>query len=181
MNFDEIKTKRILERLGNRLPKNACNQSGGSLSDLGEKNASNQSGGTLGEGDVVVDYDIDANGNHHFKRIIAEGKKHETPKFIQHCVTAITEKPAAMARIARKKDGSPFGVCTAAYKRNKQSLAARHASGEHHSVRDYEGALKKLRQEAAELRASRPSRSRIVFEQLSEPKHQRSAVRFKPE
>lgn len=114
---------------------------------------------------------------------LEEGKKkHHTPKFVQHCVSAITEKPESLERVEKKKNGSPFGICWAQYKKKRRSLATKHSQGKHHTVKDYEGALATLRKEAAEIRASRPSRSQVVFEVVQSPrKRQRALVRFAPE
>jgi hypothetical protein len=114
-------------------------------------------------------------------------KKHHTPKFVQHCVTAITEKPESLSRVEKQApkgtDGSPFGICWAQYKKHRRSLAAKHSQGKHHTVKQYEGALAKLREETDALRKSRPSRSRIVFETLGDdPKGlSRRKVVFSPE
>ena len=97
-------------------------------------------------GSVVVEYDVEADGTYSNGRIVSEGeKKHHTPKFVQHCVSAITEQPKD------KQPAEPFGVCNAQFNKDKPALAAKHAKGSHHTVQDYQDALEKLR-EAVELR-----------------------------
>jgi hypothetical protein len=114
-------------------------------------------------------------------------KKHHTPKFVQHCVAAITGEPESLERIEKNapkgSDGSPFAICWAKYKSNRRSLAAKHAKGKHHTVKDYEKSLATLRQEAEKIRASRPSRRQIVFEHANvEPKGARRVlIEFRPE
>lgn len=166
MTLNDIKLKRTVAGLGDKLPK---------------KNASNESGGSLGES-VTVQYDVDADGNYTNPRVVEEGKEHKTPEFIRHCVAAITSDPKKLAKVQEKKDGSPFGICTAQYKKDKRALAAKHSRGDHHSSADYEKALATLRNEADELRAARPSRTNILFEsQDTEPKKDgRRTVRYTP-
>lgn len=72
------------------------------------------------------------------------GREHRMPKFVQHCVAAITNDPQRLAKVKQK--GSPFAICIAQYKRNTRSLAAKHSVGKHHTVKDYEIALAKLRE-----------------------------------
>ena len=67
-----------------------------------------------------------------------------TPKFVQHCVSAITSDSAKLKKVEQK--GSPFAICNAQYNSNKASLASRHSQGRHHSVKDYKNALTKLRE-----------------------------------
>jgi hypothetical protein len=120
---------------------------------------------------------------------LQEGKKRpHTPKFVQHCVTAITEKPESLSRVKREapkgSDGSPFAICWAQYKKKRRSLAAKHSKGEHHTVKEYKGALKTLRQETEEIRRARPSRSAIIFEAAGPDaieRTDRSRIRFQPE
>ncbi len=110
---------------------------------------------------------------------VIEGKQHNTPEFVRHCVAAITSKPKTLDRVQQKKDGSPFGVCYATYKKNKRSLAAKHSTGEHHTNKQYEKSLKTLSQEGADRRKSSDSRRHVVFEHV-EPQayHRRRSVRF---
>jgi hypothetical protein len=128
-----------------------------------EKNASNESGGTLGE-----------------------GERPQTPAFVRHCVTAITEKPAELERIERDApagtDGSPFAVCWAKYNEDKASLAAKHAKGKHHTVAQYEKALGKLRENVAAAREESLDRSQIVFGDIQETidPEDRRFVRYSP-
>ncbi|MDX1486861.1 MAG: hypothetical protein R3268_01575 [Acidiferrobacterales bacterium] len=137
-----------------------------SLGDrLPQKTPSNESGGTLEEGE----------------------KKHHTPKFVQHCVAAITEKPKELKRIKKGgnngEEGTPFAICWDNYNKNKKSLAAKHAKGNHHSVKDYEKSLKKLREAREAARAKRVDPRQIVFETRA-PEHikreARRNIRFEP-
>ena len=159
MSLDNVKLRRLEAKLGPRLyRKNASNQSSGTFDENG---ASDQSGGALEEGE----------------------QKHHTPKFIQHCVTAITEKPEKMAKIKKQKDGSPFAICHAQYKKNKRGLAAAHSRGKHHTVVQYERALKKLKEETERVRASKRSRENITFGSNGDDPRRtdRSQVLFQPE
>mgnify|MGYP000990205397 CR=1 FL=1 len=94
-----------------------------------------------------------------------EGKDYKTPEFVRHCVTAITERPKDLARVesGRKGDGSPFGICWSKYNKNKSSLDARHSTGEHHTNKEYEQALSKLREATEQLRAERPKRTAVAY------------------
>ena len=98
-------------------------------------------------------------------------KPSRTPLFIKHCVAAIVQKPATLARVQaggqEAGGGSPFAVCSATYNKDKRKLAADHsqqAKGEkkHHTLKDYEQALEKLREDN---RREKLDRSRVVFEQ----------------
>lgn len=131
---------------------------------------------------VVVEYDLDEDGNYTNARVVSEGKKkHHTPKFVQHCVSAITNDPEKLADVEKKKDGSPFAICNAQYNKDKKSLAAKHSQGKHHTVKDYENALEKLR-ESVEERAAHNVDPRsvsftpVVGEQEVDPR----SIRFSP-
>lgn len=151
MTLNELKKKRILESLGDRLL---------------EKNAINES-------------DSSPSGDGVGAQVINEGeKKHRTPEFVRHCVTAITEKPKSLDRVQQKKDGSPFAICHAQYKKDKRSLAAKHSKGEHHTNKEYEKALKTLRTKTEELRNQRAPRSSFVFEAASPNTIKHKSVRF---
>lgn len=175
MALNEIKTKRVLKALGDRLPK---------------KNASNESGGTLGEvvtttttSTAITVSEWGVVGGDTTARILSEGaKQHHTPEFVRHCVTAITEKPDSLDRVQQKKDGSPFAICNAQYNKNKRPLAAKHSQGGHHTVKQYEKALSTLRQRREEAREARDSRRTIVFEgvPLDPKKGDRRRICFKP-
>jgi len=163
MSLDKIKMKHLMDSpVGIRAFAHATQE----WEPATDKNASNQSGGSL----------------------LDEGKKHQTPEFVRHCVTAITEKPETLSRVKAQApedtDGSPFAICYAKYKQNTRSLAAKHATGKHHTIKQYEGALKTLRTKTEELRATRPSRTSIVFESHHETgetkRDRRKQVRFEP-
>lgn len=132
-----------------------------------EKNASNQSGGTLDEGE----------------------KKHHTPKFVQHCVSAITEDPKKLAQVKAggpDGEGSPFAICNASYKKKTRSKAADHAQqakGEkkHHTVKDYESALKKLRESVEERAASNVDPRGVAFGPMLEEHTPTAQIRFSPQ
>jgi hypothetical protein len=130
-----------------------------------EKNSSNQSGGTIEEGE----------------------KKHHTPKFVQHCVSAITEKPKTLARVeaggSKGEKGSPFAICHASYKKKTRSKAAEHSKGSHHTVKQYEGALKKLREAVELARQGSVDRRSIIFGSVQEglKSADRRHIRYSPE
>jgi len=162
MSLDKAKLKRFASTIGKRPPK---------------KNPSNQSGGSLEEV-VAPNYDINEGA----------GKRHHTPEFVQHCVTAITENPAKLADVEvggeDGEKGSPFAICNAAYKKKTKSKAASHSRGAHHSVKEYEAALKKLREDTMTIRETRPPRGQIIFKPggPNEPKRSaRGQVQFRPE
>lgn len=110
-----------------------------------EKNSSNQSGGTIEEGK----------------------KRPHTPKFVQHCVSAITEKPKTLARVeaggSKGEKGSPFAICHASYKKKTRSKAAAHSQGSHHTVKQYKDSLKKLREDVERARQESVDRRTIFF------------------
>lgn len=171
MALNDIKLDRTLKAFGDRLPK---------------KNASNQSGGTLDGSTVTVEYDLDEDGNYTNARVLDEGKKHHTPKFVQHCVTAITEKPEKLADVEAGgpggEKGSPFAICNAAYKKKTRSKAASHAKGKHHSVKQYKQSLATLRESLELVRKQNPLRHAMLFENTDyEPKQgARRYVRYAP-
>ena len=159
MTLNDIKAKRVLRALGDRLPKPVVES-------------------------VTVEYDVDEDGTYTNARVIDEGKKkHHTPKFVQHCVTAITQDPERLAKIKAGgeggEEGSPFAVCNASYDKKTRSKAAAHSQGEHHTTTEYEAALKKLR---VENRQNAPDRGRIVFEAASSDLKQsdRSRIVYRP-
>jgi len=129
-----------------------------------EKNASNQSGGSLDEGK----------------------KNHHTPKFIQHCVSAITQDPEKLAKVEAGgpdgEKGSPFAICADSYKKKTRSKAAAHSQGEHHTVKDYEGSLSKLREAVEAKRMERLDRNAVVFRSVGQDPTglDRRVVRFSP-
>jgi len=84
---------------------------------------------------------------------VNEGKDYKDPKFVRDCVSAITQDPVKLAKVQERPGGSPFPICKKTYSRNKAALAAKHSQGRHHSNKDYEESLKKLR-EAVEARAA---------------------------
>ena len=113
--------------------------------------------------------------------LINEGiEKHHTPKFVQHCVTAITQDTARLNQVQQKKGGSPFAVCQAQYDKSKGSLAAKHSQGKHHSVKDYEKALATLR-ETVESRSRQNVDPRgVVYSPYQPLTLSRNLIRFEP-
>lgn len=114
-------------------------------------------------------------------------KKHHNPKFVRDCVAAITQNSEDLERVEQdapgKEKGSPFAVCWAKYNKNKKSLAAKHSKGSHHTTKDYEAALKKLRESTEALRANRQPRSSITFDATPSAErkgHSRRDVHYKP-
>lgn len=116
-----------------------------------------------------------------------EGKKHKTPEFVRHCVAAITEKPEDLKRVQQDapgpEEGSPFAICYAKYKGNKRSLAAKHAKGEHHTVKQYEKALATLREDLARVRQQNVDRSQVIHSdvQVEVTPASRHCIRYIPE
>lgn len=179
MTLDDLKLKRLYEarslkgRLGKtrRLVTDAKGrqvyatgaEGGGTVDEVAdeEKNASNQSGGTLGEGK----------------------KSHHTPKFVQHCVSAITEKPESLNRVEaggpKGEKGSPFAICHASYKKKTRSKAAAHSKGEHHSVKQYEKSLATLREDVERAREESVDRRAIFFSDVPQQATRRH-IRFTP-
>ena len=90
---------------------------------------------------------------------LQEEKKHHTPPFVQHCVTAIANDSQKMKAIK----GSPFGICWAAYEKKPGALNAAHPR-DPQKEKDYEKVLLKLKDDIDSLRADRPSRREVVFE-----------------
>ena len=114
-----------------------------------------------------------------------EGKKHDTPAFVRHCVTAITEKPADLERVEKDApadtDGSPFAICWAKYKGDKRSLVAKHSRGEHHSVAQYEKSLATLREDVDRVRQQNASRTaHDVAEEITLTPTNRHLIRYTP-
>jgi hypothetical protein len=123
------------------------------------------------------------------EEILDEGtKKHHTPKFVQHCVSAITEDPKKLAKVkagGEDGEGSPFAICHASYKKKTRSKAADHAQqakGEkkHHTVKDYEKALEKLREAVEERTAMNPDPRSVTFGTVLESAPAPRTVRFAP-
>ncbi len=115
--------------------------------------------------------------------VIEEGAEEpRTPKFVQHCVTAITEKPKVLNKL-KQQGASPFAICNSAYSKNKRSLSATHSGGTHHTAAQYERALKKLREDTERAREDSPSRDQIVFDAApGVPRNEgRRTISFNPE
>ena len=109
-----------------------------------------------------------ANGSQAFVDVeesvnVEEAKEPRTPKFVQHCVAAITQDPEKLAKVQQKKDGSPFPICQAQYNKNKGSLAAKHSQGQHHSTQDYKNALATLREAVEQRSAQNVDPRSVVF------------------
>lgn len=103
--------------------------------------------------------------------------KHDTPKFVQHCVSAIVNDPTRL----RKLKTSPFAICNAVYEKNKRVLAARHATGKHHSIKEFEKALALLKARTKEMRESRAPRHSVLFVESKQPQIPRhDQIVFKP-
>lgn len=162
MNLDEIKVKRLTEG----------------------KKADEKKGGIKKVRRLPTGTQVYANEADDASDPLVEGeKKHETPKFVQHCVAAITSDPQKLAKVQARKDGSPFGICVAQYKKNPRTLAAKHAQGEHHTVKEYEKALKKLRESVEHHAAQNTRPSAVFFDPLAITEEASSAtetIRFKP-
>lgn len=120
---------------------------------------------------------------------IEEGdeKKHHTPEFVRHCVTAITEKPKDLERVKQdapgSDEGSPFAICWAKYKGNKRSLAAKHAKGKHHTVSQYKKALATLREDLEKIRGENIDRRKIMHSDvgIDPAPSTRHLIRYAPE
>jgi len=97
-------------------------------------------------------------------------KKHHTPPFVQHCVTAIANDPEKMKSIK----GSPFGICWAEYEKKPGALDAQHPQTSA-KEKNYEKTLAKLKDDIDVLRAGRQSRRDVVFEHRE---HDHRNVRF---
>lgn len=101
-------------------------------------------------------------------------KKHHTPKFVQHCVSAIMEKPKS------EQPKEPFAVCHAARNKNKAKLDAAHRTGKHHTVKDYENALEKLREAVEERAALNIDPRNVTFGPVLEGEPTARQIRFSP-
>jgi hypothetical protein len=179
MNLDEIKRRRLTE--GKADAKKATVKKVRTLPS-GAQVYANESDTTS---TVDVEYTVDKDGKHTFVKIVSEAEKPKTPKFVQHCVAAITSDPERLAKVQARKDGSPFGICVAQHKKNKPELNAAHSQGKHHTVKDYKKALEKLR-ESVDGHASQNIRpDAVVFNpnvitESDDPLLDTSAVRYTP-
>jgi hypothetical protein len=164
MELDKLKLKRLCEakRLKGRIAKTTK-----AMKTLKAKSTrrleTNEKGAQVYASQPGLTAATDVDGDD----VLGEGKQHQTPAFVRHCVTAITEKPKDLARVEKDApggdDGSPFAICWAKYKGNKKSLAAKHAKGEHHTGAQYEKALATLREDVEEARRDNAQRNTVVF------------------
>jgi hypothetical protein len=119
--------------------------------------------------------------------VVVEGeKKPRTPKFIQHCISAITQDPEKLADVkagGEDGEGSPFAVCANSYKKKTRSKAAAHAKGDHHTVGDYKDSLKKLREAVEDRREECIDRQVVTYRPIGQEPNglDRRSVRFSPE
>jgi hypothetical protein len=167
MNLDEIKIKRLTEG------KKAAAKKGGG------KKVRTSADGTQ----TYAKEDAGSPTPSAPENVVVEGaKEHKTPKFVQHCVAAITADPARLADVEKRKDGSPFAICNARLNSNP-ALAAKHSQGKHHTVKDYEKALVKLRETTDKHAATNVRPASVAFDPDADAGNTTTptkAVRFNP-